>query len=80
MKEVAVSAFLNQVCVLRTVYITANVSGGHLNPAVTVATVITGHLKFLVGVAYVILQISGACIGTLILVSVTINAVTTYCV
>lgn len=42
---------------------------GHLNPAVTVGTMITGHLQIHRGVCYVIAQISGACIGTLILAS-----------
>lgn len=55
--------------VLLAVYITANISGGHLNPAVTVATVFTGHLKILVGLGYVIAQITGAIFGTLVLVS-----------
>lgn len=50
------------------VYITANVSGGHLNPAVTLATMITGHISFPKGVTYIVTQIFGACIGMLLVV------------
>lgn len=50
------------------VFITANVSGGHLNPAVTLATIFTGHIKFTRGLAYIFLQICGACFGILMVV------------
>ena len=51
------------------VYITANISGGHLNPAVTLATVFTGHISVLKGFAYIFMQICGACFGILMVVS-----------
>ncbi|DBB02267.1 hypothetical protein WJX82_006919 [Trebouxia sp. C0006] len=47
------------------IYITANISGGHLNPAVTLATIVTGHISFLKGLAYIFVQICGACFGML---------------
>lgn len=50
------------------VYITANISGGHLNPAVTLATIITGHISLLKGLAYIFVQICGACFGMLMVV------------
>lgn len=50
------------------VYITANISGGHLNPAVTLATIVTGHISFLKGLAYIFVQICGACFGMLMVV------------
>ncbi len=55
--------------VLLAVFITANVSGGHLNPAVTLATMFTGHIKIVRGLAYIFLQICGACFGILMVVS-----------
>ena len=55
--------------VLPAVFITANVSGGHLNPAVTLATMFTGHIKITRGLAYIFLQICGACFGILMVVS-----------
>lgn len=48
------------------IYVTANISGGHLNPAVTAATVITGHMPVLKGLAYILAQLSGACFGILL--------------
>lgn len=51
------------------VYITANISGGHLNPAVTIATMVTGHIPLLKGLAYIFVQICGACFGMLMVVS-----------
>ncbi len=56
--------------VLLAVFITANVSGGHLNPAVTLATMFTGHIKIVRGLAYIFLQICGACFGILMVVSI----------
>ena len=49
-------------------YITANVSGGHLNPAVTLSTMITGHINVPKGLAYIFVQICGACVGMLMVV------------
>jgi aquaporin TIP len=48
------------------IYITANVSGGHLNPAVTFAAMITGHISILKGILYWVAQISGGIVGTLL--------------
>ena len=56
--------------VLLAVFITANVSGGHLNPAVTLATMFTGHIKIVRGLAYIFMQICGACFGILMVVSI----------
>lgn len=50
------------------IYITANVSGGHLNPAVTFATLITGHISLVKGLLYMIMQILGGIVGTLLTV------------
>jgi glycerol uptake facilitator-like aquaporin len=42
------------------VYVTANISGGHLNPAVTLATLITGHTSIQKGLMYMAAQIAAA--------------------
>ena len=47
------------------VYITANVSGGHLNPAVTFATCLTGHTSWNRGGLYMIAQVLGGIFGSL---------------
>jgi MIP family channel proteins len=46
---------------------TARISGGHVNPAVTFAAVITGRMKAGPGVLYVAAQLAGAVIGALLL-------------
>lgn len=53
---------------LPAVFITANISGGHLNPAVTLATMFTGHIKIVRGLTYIFMQICGACFGILMVV------------
>jgi MIP family channel proteins len=45
----------------------AGISGGHINPAVTFAMVITGQVSVARGGMYIVAQLIGACIGALIL-------------
>lgn len=60
---------LSRTLLFSAVYITANVSGGHLNPAVTFATCLTGHTSWAKGGLYVIAQIFGGIFGSLLGVS-----------
>lgn len=41
-----------------------HVSGGHLNPAVTVAMLVTGKISFVRALLYIIVQCAGAVAGT----------------
>ena len=50
------------------VYATANLSGGHITPTVTIATMITGHITILKGLAYVLAQLVGSVFGSLLIV------------
>jgi MIP family channel proteins len=43
------------------------ISGGHINPAVTFAMIITGQISVAKGSMYIVAQLIGACIGALIL-------------
>lgn len=45
---------------LIAVYGTINLSGGHLNPAITLAVLLTGHFNVLTGVAYIIAQVQSS--------------------
>jgi len=54
---------------------TAAISGGHLNPAVTFAAVITGRMKLTVGVVYVAAQLLGAIVGVFLLDLVVVDSV-----
>mmetsp|Transcript_19068 Transcript_19068/g.57612 ORF Transcript_19068/g.57612 Transcript_19068/m.57612 type:complete len:260 (+) Transcript_19068:165-944(+) len=47
-------------------YATKHVSGGHLNPALTVATAISHHLHWIKATGYIIAQIAGAIVGALL--------------
>lgn len=47
-----VAAFGNGISLAVLVWATANVSGGHLNPAVTLSTMVTGHMHWKRGLLY----------------------------
>nr|CAN76842.1 hypothetical protein VITISV_017375 [Vitis vinifera] len=49
------------------VSIAANISGGHLNPAVTFGLAIGGHITILTGIFYVIAQCLGSIVACLLL-------------
>jgi MIP family channel proteins len=46
---------------------TANISGGHINPAVTLAMIIAKKITVPLGVAYMVAQFAGAAIGSFLL-------------
>ncbi|MEX0684191.1 MAG: MIP family channel protein [Dehalococcoidia bacterium] len=54
---------------------TAGISGGHINPAVTFAAVVTGRMKAGPGVVYVAAQLIGAVIGALLLQLVLVDSI-----
>ena len=54
---------------------TARISGGHINPAVTFAAVLTGRIKAGPGVIYVAAQLLGAIIGALLLELILVDTV-----
>ena len=60
-----VAAFGNGLTLAILIYATANISGGHLNPAVTLATCLTGHTSWARGALYSIAQLAGAIFGAL---------------
>uniref|UniRef100_A0A7S0Y899 Aquaporin n=1 Tax=Polytomella parva TaxID=51329 RepID=A0A7S0Y899_9CHLO len=56
----------NGFALVAVIYTFANISGAHINPAVTFALVCTGHMKWWKGFLYWIAQIIGAIFGALI--------------
>lgn len=52
------------------VYATHNISGGHVNPIVTVGLMLTRHMKIGPGLIYIIVQFGGAILGTAILYAI----------
>jgi len=57
------------------VYATANISGGHLNPAVTLAMMATRNIKIAPGFMYMAVQLLGAALATAVLYVIVIDSV-----
>ncbi len=60
-------AIAHGIGILTAVAWTANISGGHINPAVTLAMIVTKNIKPALGVAYMVAQFAGAAVGSLLL-------------
>ena len=45
----------------------ANISGGHVNPAVTFGALVGGYITFLRGILYLLAQLNGATVACLLL-------------
>ncbi|KAL4855858.1 putative aquaporin TIP3-2 [Chlorella vulgaris] len=59
------AAYGNGLALAVLVFATANISGGHLNPAVTAGTIISGHMAWRRGLLYMAAQFLGGIIGVL---------------
>ncbi len=57
------------------VYLTANISGGHINPAVTLAMIVTRNIKVVPGVVYIFVQMLGGVVAIALLYLILFNAV-----
>jgi MIP family channel proteins len=53
--------------ILTAVAWTANISGGHINPVVTLAMLVTKHIGVAKGIAYIVAQFAGAAAGAVLL-------------
>lgn len=53
----------------------ANISGGHVNPAVTFGAFVGGNITFLRGIVYIIAQLLGSVVASLLLAFVTSSTV-----
>ena len=65
--RLGVIALAHGLAILVLVAATANISGGHINPAVSIAAWVTGHIGAAKAVAYIIAQLIGAALGALLL-------------
>ena len=70
-----VVAIANAFGLACAVYISAGVSGGHVNPAVTFGKAVGCHISILTAIFYWISQILGAVLACLVLKSFTVNQV-----
>jgi len=62
-----VIAIAHGLGILTAVAWTANLSGGHINPAVTLAMIVTSRIKPTLGVVYIVAQLAGAAVASLLL-------------
>jgi len=68
---VAAIGFAFGLAIATMVYATANLSGGHLNPAVSIAIAVAMKMPILQAFAYVLAQVAGALVGSGLLRAVT---------
>ncbi len=64
------TALAHGLAIALLVAATANISGGHINPAVTFGAWITGKISLTKGLMYVLAQLIGAVIGAFLLAAV----------
>lgn len=60
-------AFAHGLAIMLLVSATANISGGHINPAVTIAAALTGEIGISKGILFIIAQVVGAIFGAFLL-------------
>eukprot|EP00803_Ostreobium_quekettii_P004636 evm.model.scf_2770.1 EVM.evm.TU.scf_2770.1 scf_2770:14288-18841(-) len=65
-ETVAILALGNGLVFAVLVYLVRHTSGGHLNPAITVAVTISGHMHILRGIFYILAQVLGGIAGALL--------------
>jgi aquaporin TIP len=63
-------ALAHGLAIAALVAATANISGGHVNPAVTFAQMLSGKMSFAKSVVYIAAQLGGAAVGALLLKAV----------
>lgn len=66
-------SFAFGLTVLAMVYAIGNISGCHINPAITIAMLVAGKIKFKDAVAYIIVQCVGAIVGAGVLLAIAIG-------
>jgi aquaporin TIP len=65
--RLAVIALAHGLAIMLLVAATANISGGHINPAVSIATFVSGNIGGARLVMYLVAQLVGAIVGSLLL-------------
>lgn len=65
--SLVVAAIANVFALSSTVYIAANISGGHVNPAVTFAKAVSGHITVPTALFYWVSQMLASVMASLLL-------------
>ena len=71
-------ALAHGLAIAALVYATANISGGHINPAVTFAAMLTKKISAVRGLMFVVAQLAGAAVGALLLLATIPDAADTH--
>lgn len=66
-----IAAFGNGFAIYSAISVSFNVSGGHVNPAVTVGLLVGGYITVVKSILYIVAQVAGASIACLVLKVVT---------
>lgn len=64
-------ALANGLLIASVIQIIGQISGGHINPAVTIGVFARGHIKLIKSLLYIIAQILGSLLGSLVAYAVT---------
>ncbi|XP_050344456.1 aquaporin AQPAe.a-like [Nymphalis io] len=70
-KTVVGSSLANGLLIASVIQIIGHVSGGHINPAVTIGVLTCGHMTVIKAILYIIAQILGSLLGSAVAYSVT---------
>ena len=66
-----IAAITHGFAIYSAITISFHVSGGHVNPAVTVGLLVGGYITFLKAILYIVAQLIGAVLASLLLLYVT---------
>ncbi|KAI8471971.1 MAG: aquaporin-like protein [Monoraphidium minutum] len=65
-KDPILGPIVNGLALAVLIYTAANISGGHLNPAVTISTLLCGFYPLIHSILYICLQVAGGIVGSLL--------------
>jgi len=69
-----VPAFTHGLTIFLLIVGLGHISGGHFNPAVTLGVLISGNINFFRAILYIVFQLTGGCLGALLIRAVTNNS------
>jgi len=67
-------ALAHGLVLMSMVYATRHISGAHINPAVTIAMLVTKKMQLKEGISYIVFQLVGAAVAGLFLAMIFVNA------
>ena len=68
--RLVVIALTHGLAIMLLATATANISGGHINPAVTIGAMVTRQIGAVKGIMYIVAQLLGALVGAILLAAI----------